>query len=204
MNTTGVTKTELGTDPESQAESETETESEPGTETGAPSTPETLAKDDLFHLLQNERRRRAVRYLLDQEGSVDMGDVAEHIAALENDITVAELSSAQRKRVYVGLYQCHLPKLDEAGVIDYDKNRGTVARTALTDDLAPYLTVGETAHEVDAGPKFATVQYPAAVTGLAAVLTVASWTSVLPAAGLWLPTVLTLAFAAATLATAVR
>ena len=202
MNATGVTKTE----------SETETNAGPGTDTGTesetdvaePRVPEALAKDDLFHLLQNERRRRAVRYLLDEDESVDIGSIAEHIAALENDITVAELSSTQRKRVYVGLYQCHLPKLDEAGVVDYDKNRGTVTRTALTDDLAPYLTVGEAETDVEERPEFTAVQYPAAVTGLAAVLTVAAWASVLPASGLWLPTALTLAFAAATLATAVR
>ena len=194
MNTTGVTQTEAGTD----------AETEPETEAAEPSYPETLAKDDLFHLLQNERRRRAVQYLLEQEGGVDMGNIAEHIAALENDVTVAELSSAQRKRVYVGLYQCHLPKLDEAGVIDYDKNRGTVTRTPLTDDLTPYLTVGDADADAGEDSAFTAVQYPAAVTGLAVVLTVAAWSSVLPASGLWLPTVLTLAFAAATLATVVR
>jgi hypothetical protein len=165
--------------------------------------PETLAKDDLFHLLQNERRRRAVKFLLDREGSVDMGSVAEHIAALENDITVAELSSAQRKRVYVGLYQCHLPKLDEASVVDYDKNRGTVSRTHLTENLAPYLTVDEGSDDDEETPLDA-IQYPVAATALAAVLTVAAWASVLPTAGLWLPTVLTLAFAAATVASVVR
>ncbi|MWG33227.1 DUF7344 domain-containing protein [Halomarina oriensis] len=188
MNATGVTEAKTAT-----------------TEPTEPTEPETLAKDDLFHLLQNERRRRAVTFLLDQEESVDMGDIAEHIAALENDISIPELSSAQRKRVYVGLYQCHLPKLDEAGVIDYDKNRGTVARTHLTDSLAPYLTVddGEADDDV-APPSLDTVQYPMAATAVAAVLTAASWASVLPAAGLWLPTALTLAFGVATLATAVR
>ena len=182
-----------------------DTEADPGPdeahETDEAEQPETLAKDDLFHLLQNERRRRAVRFLLDQEGGVDMGDVAEHIAALENDVAVAELSSAQRKRVYVGLYQCHLPKLDEEGVIDYDKNRGRVSRTERTEALAPYLLVGEDDGTTE--PSSA-VGYPIAATGLATVLTVAAWTSVLPAVGLWLPTVLTLAFAAATAAAAVR
>jgi hypothetical protein len=187
MNATGAPQTEI------QAETESDD--------ADPSPPETLAKDDLFHLLQNERRRRAVEFLLDQEDGVDMGDIAEHIAALENDVTVAELSSAQRKRVYVGLYQCHLPKLDESGVIDYDKDRGTVSRTDLTDRLAPYLLVEE---DGDAVSPFADVRYPAAATGLAAVLTAAAWGSVLPASGIVLPTVLTLAFAVATLATAVR
>lgn len=51
--------------------------------------------------------------------------MAEHIAALENDIEVSELSSRQRKSVYVALYQ-YLPKLDRYGVIEYDKQRGTV------------------------------------------------------------------------------
>ncbi|WP_254547441.1 DUF7344 domain-containing protein [Halomarina pelagica] len=163
-----------------------------------------LPKDDLFHLLQNQRRRRVLRYLRNEEEKVDMRDIAEHIAALENDVEVSALSSAQRKRVYVGLYQCHLPKLDEVGVIKYDQSRGFVERTGLTEQLFPYL-------EVDGGEEAAgeditalVLRYHGVATVLGVVLTLAAWASVIPVAGLWLATFVTALFATATLAVVYR
>ena len=80
--------------------------------------------DVTFTILKNERRRRVLKYVLDAEGRVTLSDVAEHVAAIENDTTPARLGSQQRKRVYIGLYQSHLPKMDDAGVIEFDRDRG--------------------------------------------------------------------------------
>lgn len=98
-----------------------------------------LSQTEIFDLLRNKRRRSVVRYLLEHDQSSSLSDVAEHIAADENDITVQELSSAQRKRVYIGLYQCHLPKMDSLGVIAYDKDRGTIELQDSATQLLPYL-----------------------------------------------------------------
>ena len=115
---------------------------------------ETLDADERFHLLQNERRRLVIRYLReaerDDDGYVQMRDVAEQVAAWENDTTVAQLSSTVRQRVYIPLYQNHLPKLDDAGVIEYDQSRGTVVPTERVDELAA-LIEGPTAGEASAG-----------------------------------------------------
>ncbi|SFL53584.1 hypothetical protein SAMN04487950_4118 [Halogranum rubrum] len=100
---------------------------------------EPLSKDKLFHILQNQRRRYALRYLQGTEEVVDMRDVAEQVAAWEHDTTVQQLTSNQRQRAYISLYQCHLPKLDEEGIIDYNQQRGFVERTPLADQLDPYL-----------------------------------------------------------------
>lgn len=100
-----------------------------------------IAKDDLYHLLQNSRRRAVLRYLAaypDHE-AFEMRTVAEAIAAWENDIPVEQLSSDQRQRVYIALYQSHLPKLDEYGVIEYNQPRGVIEPTALTALVEPYL-----------------------------------------------------------------
>lgn len=82
---------------------------------------------EVFEILKNERRRMVIEYLKNQDDrSATLDVVAEHIAAIENDVDVSQISSSQRKRVYIGLYQCHLPKMDEYGVVDYEKNRGTI------------------------------------------------------------------------------
>jgi hypothetical protein len=98
-----------------------------------------LSPDLAFDLLKNERRRRVLHYLADADGQVTLGDLAEHIAALENDTTVQALTSTERKRVYVGLYQVHLPKMDDAGVVTFDRNRGTVEADEHAETLTAYL-----------------------------------------------------------------
>lgn len=81
--------------------------------------------DILFEMLKNRRRRYAV-YILQQEGVIDLGTLAEQIAALETDNPTGEISSNDRKRIYVSLYQTHLPKLDDVGLIDFNRERGMI------------------------------------------------------------------------------
>ncbi|MDJ1431844.1 hypothetical protein [Halostagnicola sp. A-GB9-2] len=102
---------------------------------------DTFPKDEIFHLLQNERRRLVLEYLRQTEGPVRMRDVAEQVAAWEHETTVEELTSTQRQRVYIPLYQSHLSKLDKAGIIDYQQNRGIVERKPLADEVDRYLQV---------------------------------------------------------------
>lgn len=96
--------------------------------------------DKTYELLKNRRRRDVLDYLRAHDGEGTLSDLAEHIAAWENSIEVSQLSSAQRKRVYIGLYQAHLPKMDSANVIDFDKNRGTVVLREEAKQLFPYCT----------------------------------------------------------------
>ncbi len=98
-----------------------------------------LTKEEIFDLLKNSRRREIVSYLREHDGSAKLDELAEHIAADENDTTVRQLSSDQRKRVYIGLYQCHLPKMDTLGVVEYDKNRGTVELQNSAASLERYM-----------------------------------------------------------------
>jgi hypothetical protein len=82
--------------------------------------------DTLYSALTDTRRRYVLHYLKQQDDAVSVRDLAEQVAAWENDTTVENLTSQERKRVYVSLYQSHLSTLDDAGVVDYDKEAGTV------------------------------------------------------------------------------
>ncbi|WP_435362202.1 DUF7344 domain-containing protein [Haloarchaeobius sp. DFWS5] len=106
-----------------------------------------FTKDDMFHLLQNRRRRDVLRYLQGVDDPVRMRDIAEQVAAWEHDTTVQRLTSKERQRVYIALYQSHLPALDEQGVIDYNQDRGIVERCELADELDPYLGTPSTDDE---------------------------------------------------------
>ncbi|THE64854.1 ArsR family transcriptional regulator [Salinadaptatus halalkaliphilus] len=98
-----------------------------------------LSKDVIFELLKNRRRREVLAYLLEAEDTVTLGELAEQIAAWENDTDVNALSSDQRKRVYVALYQTHLPKMDDAGIVEYDQDRGLISLSDNADLLMMYL-----------------------------------------------------------------
>jgi DNA-binding transcriptional ArsR family regulator len=98
-----------------------------------------LSLDNVFAILKNERRRRVLHYLRDEEQRVTLSDLAEHIAAIENDTSVQSITSSQRKRVYVGLYQCHLSKMDDMDIIDFNKDRGIVEIGDNAPQLFEYL-----------------------------------------------------------------
>lgn len=84
---------------------------------------------DAIEILSCARRRWAVEYLADQptDTTVTISDLSEHVAAKENECTVLELSSKQRERVYVSLYQTHLITMQS--IIEYDRDRGTITPT---------------------------------------------------------------------------
>jgi len=106
-------------------------------------TADPLSLDLVFEVLKNERRRRVLKYLCDRDETVSLSDLAEHIAAIENDKPETALSSQERKRVYVGLYQCHLPKMDDTNVIDFNGNRGTIELGENAEQLYPFLDADE-------------------------------------------------------------
>lgn len=99
---------------------------------------ERLSVDTVFDLLSNARRRAVLRSLSTTRETT-LRALSERIAAAENGVDPEALTAAQRKRVAIGLYQSHLPKLARAGVVAYDRDRGTVARTPSAAQLDPFL-----------------------------------------------------------------
>jgi len=102
---------------------------------------ESLSLDIVFGILSNRRRQLVLEYLRDNDGEATTGELAEHIAAIENDTTVQQLNAQQRKRVYIGLYQSHLPKMDDVDVIDFNQSRGRVSPGRHVEPLYEYLDV---------------------------------------------------------------
>lgn len=104
--------------------------------------PSRLEKDLLFDLLQNDRRRAVLR-TLDEEGELTLAELAEIIAAEENDVPSSEASESARRSVYISLYQRHVPKLDEHGVVEYDREESTVALREPASQLLAHIYLDE-------------------------------------------------------------
>lgn len=100
---------------------------------------ESLSQDDVFELLSSPRRRYVLYLLRYADEPVELTELAEQVAAWENETDVEKITEQERKRVYVSLYQTHVPRLDEAGVVDYDKDSGIVGLQPNAEKMDTYL-----------------------------------------------------------------
>jgi hypothetical protein len=107
------------------------------------SSERTLSQDTVFDILSNPRRRYVLYYLRREGGPVQLTSLAEHVAAWENETDVDSLDDQQRKRVYVSLYQTHVPKLADSGIVEYDKDQGSVALADEAAAIDDYLSQPE-------------------------------------------------------------
>jgi hypothetical protein len=141
QNASVATDVEQRTDPSNRGGTVDTTQAETESASDAPeeSEPQTLPLDQTFEILKNQRRRYVLQYLDESDGAVSLGELAEQIAAWENGKDVQQITSSERKRVYVGLYQCHLPKMAGMGVLSFNKPRGVIERGEDADWFEPYL-----------------------------------------------------------------
>jgi hypothetical protein len=137
-----------------------------------------LPRTDVFEVLSNERRRCVLHYLKQQDDRrVELRELVDHVAAWETDTTLENLDSEARKRVYTALRQNHLPKLDDAGIIDYEHMRGEVELTDHAREVELYL-------EYVPGNDIPWSEYYLGLSAVSAALIIVTWLGVYPFTGL--------------------
>ncbi|PSP78388.1 hypothetical protein BRC81_07520 [Halobacteriales archaeon QS_1_68_20] len=136
-----------------------------------------LSKGEIFTLLANARRRYVLHYLRRSDGTAELRELADHVAAWEVGSTVEGLTSDQRKKVYTSLQQTHLRKLDEAGIVEYDHEAGQVEATPAAEELEVYL-------EIVPEREFPWREYYLALGAVSTALVFVTWTDVGPFAAL--------------------
>jgi len=107
------------------------------------STDQSLSQDVVFDLLSSPRRRYVLYLLRETDEPVELTTLAERVAAWENDTVVDQITEQERKRVYVSLYQTHIPRLAETGAVEYDKDSGLVSLAADSREIDTYLEQAE-------------------------------------------------------------
>jgi hypothetical protein len=98
-----------------------------------------LAETEIHDILRNDRRRHVLEHLQESLGSVTVRELSETIAAREAGESPPP--RPLRESVYNSLHQTHLPKLDDEGVVDYDKHRKTVELQSGARDVNVYMEV---------------------------------------------------------------
>ncbi|WP_178916367.1 hypothetical protein [Natronomonas gomsonensis] len=99
-----------------------------------------LSRTDVFEILSNDRRRCIVHYLKQHDGRrVDLRELVDYVAAWETDTPIEKLDGDKRKSVYAAIRQTHLPKMEEAGIVEYESVRGEVQLTDCAREVELYL-----------------------------------------------------------------
>jgi len=152
---------------------------------------DTPSHDDVFTILSNERRRHTVRAMQELSMPIELGDLAEHVAAWELEKDVAAITSTERRRVYTSLQQTHLDKLEEAGIIECD--RKTIEPTERLEELEFYL-------EVVPEDEIPWAQYYLGLAGIGSVAVLGGLFNIYPVPDISIAVLLVVAFALSALA----
>jgi DNA-binding transcriptional ArsR family regulator len=86
--------------------------------------------------LASRRRRVILATLADASGRVPVPELATHVAAALRDTSFVDVAADERKREHVALVHRELPKLDETGLVEWDREDGaaeTADHSALAD-----------------------------------------------------------------------
>jgi VIT1/CCC1 family predicted Fe2+/Mn2+ transporter len=89
-----------------------------------------VSRAELFDSLCNVRRLHVLDYLSERGPEAELGTLVDHVAAAEYEKARSAVSRPERRRVYVSLYQTHLPKLEEQGLIEWDRDENRIRLVA--------------------------------------------------------------------------
>lgn len=92
----------------------------------------TRSLDEHLAVLGDEHRQAVIEVLAEEDRSVGLSSLAQSVAAEVGDASSGTLTPRDVERAKVELHHQHLPKLDAAGVLEYDTEETHVAPT---DDL---------------------------------------------------------------------
>jgi hypothetical protein len=97
---------------------------------------EEITKDEVFEVLSSSRRRLILYNLHRRGGKAVLRDLARDTAEAESD---DDVDDDVVKRFYISLYQTHVPKLEEVGLVRYDSDTKTVSLTDRIEEVEAVL-----------------------------------------------------------------
>lgn len=95
------------------------------------------SRDELFRILAHERRRQVLATLWATESGVPVDELATRLASAESRADEST-SEAARKEVETSLVHVHLPKLVDAGLVEWcDRERKQAVEPTAEGDALP-------------------------------------------------------------------
>ena len=96
--------------------------------------------DTLYKALANRKRRRMLRYLADHPEPIPTSQLATEMSALEYGSESSAVPTEQQSDTHVSLSHVHLPMLNEAGMVSWDRDNDTVAIAPALRELVVTTT----------------------------------------------------------------
>lgn len=106
--------------------------------------------DAVLDLCRHEHRRIVLAVLEDRQRSVTVDDLAKAVVERDYHAPSTEVGDETVTRIETTLHHLHLPKLDGAGVVEYDPERRLAEPTAQFDRIEPHFSA-----IIDADPALA-------------------------------------------------
>ncbi|WP_137285414.1 DUF7344 domain-containing protein [Halorussus salinisoli] len=97
--------------------------------------------DTVLDICEHKHRRIVLAALADQHQSLSIDDLVEAIVRHNHHTSPSEAADKVVTRIRTGLHHVHLPKLTEAGFIQYDSERQLVEPTAQLEQAESHLSV---------------------------------------------------------------
>lgn len=96
---------------------------------------ETRSQSAIYSCLSSSRRRYALYCMRDAEKALSLADLAEDVANMETEMPKHEIDKKAVKDVYLSLYHRHVPKLADAGLVQYDQELDMVSLPETSGDV---------------------------------------------------------------------
>jgi hypothetical protein len=103
------------------------TESTPAADGTTPPASEETVLDTLLDALSYSRRRQILFHLDSGRTPMSLANLADEIVVHERDAPLAEIPAGDVKQVYMSLYHSHVPRLEDADLVEYDQERDAVS-----------------------------------------------------------------------------
>ncbi|MDG5819947.1 hypothetical protein QA609_14145 [Natronococcus sp. A-GB7] len=94
----------------------------------------------ILELCGDEHRRIILAVLAEEQRSLTVNDLRRTILTYNHHTPVTDASEEVLTEIRVSLSHTHIPKLESAGVIEYDSERQLVEPTEQFDQLQPHLS----------------------------------------------------------------
>lgn len=94
----------------------------------------------MLELCVDEYRRIILAALAAEQRSLTVNNLREIIVTYDHHLSVTDASEEILTEPRVSLHHIHIPKLESAGVIEYDSERQLVEPTEQFNELQPYLS----------------------------------------------------------------
>lgn len=96
--------------------------------------------DLVLDLCRNRHCQIILGIFADQQRTLTRADLVKTIVKYDHQVPLHQMSEAELKEVHILLHHKHIPKMKEAGLVEYNRETTRVEPTEMLDEVVPHVT----------------------------------------------------------------